>query len=184
MNVELINQGIEKVFDEQYEEAREFVRSGSKDQKSIGDFLTHWIMLRENDPEKIKSFEKVVQKQISQLENGSTFEDVESHFMGGLWNGLMALYLVKEDRMLSAYKYGRRAYEMLRNCLMLEPEKYDAYYGLGLYHKMKYELGGSLWFVPNSPKDEKIAKKYFNLALKKGIFTRELSKFMLIELSV
>jgi tetratricopeptide (TPR) repeat protein len=180
---ELINRGIEKVFDDHFEEAREYIQSGSKKNAPLSDFLMHWIMYEENDVDNMKSFEKKLEKRINALKETSKMAASESQFLQGMWNGLMALYLVREDRMLSAYKYGRRAFEILRECLLFNPKKYDAYYGLGLYHKMKYELGGSLWFIPQSSEDGKIARKYFRLAVRKGNFTRELSKYALIEMS-
>ncbi|MFC1584177.1 hypothetical protein ACFL5V_01375 [Fibrobacterota bacterium] len=183
IDTSLINRGIEEVFDNNFEEARQYILAGSKNRKDLSDFLLSWIQLKENDSLKMKAFGENVKKQILKFKQRKEGGPPDARFLCGLWNGLMALFLVEEHKMLSAYKFGRRGFELLRECLMYSPGQYDAYFGLGLYHKMKYELGGSLWFVPQSSKDGEIARKYFKLALKKGIFTRELSRHMLIELS-
>ncbi len=179
----LISTGIEMVFEQRFDEARTYIVNGSRGNEAIAQFLTHWVQLVENCPDSLINFRHTAEARLKDLKKIPDLPSADYNFYEGLWNGLIALYLVERNELPAAYKFGRRAYERLRQCLEEDQQKYDAYYGLGLYHKMKFELGNSCWFVPKSSKDRKIASKYFKIASDKGIFTRELSRHMLIELA-
>ncbi len=183
MDRDLVRAGIGKVFDREFEEARVYIEKGLEDRNEIRGFMKTWILLMENLDKKNPVFEKQCSNSCGAYEKASQGSNADSLLLGGMWQGLMALYLTGINETLAAYRYGARACEMLKKSLMVDPEKYDAYYGLGIYYKMRFELGQTLWFVPSSKNDRERAKTYLERAWAKGEFTRELSAHQLIDIS-
>lgn len=86
---------------------------------------------------------------------------------------------------IAAYRGLKRCYQLLEEALEVDPEQYDAYYSLGLYHyafsrlPSVYRTLASI-LLPSGDRERGLNE--LHLAAEKGIFTKMLAKLALLRI--
>ena len=104
-------------------------------------------------------------------------------FLGMAW-GSKAMIDGVRGNYFSAYEAIKRTKSYLDTCLLHQPNKYDAYYGLGLYD---YMISRVAWFyrplvrLALPPGDRERGLRELTIAGERGATTRMLAKLMLLQ---
>lgn len=134
-----------------------------------------------------KVFEKTLDESIAGVKRWmkSHPDDANAHMaLGGLY-GLRALFNMNNRNWVTAYFAGRKAISHMEKSLALDPEFYDAYFGLGIYQYYAGTLPSVIKILAKivaikGDPDEGV--RQLNLAREKAIFTSDSAKLILIEI--
>ncbi len=125
----------------------------------------------------------LIAKAEAQLKHAPEQADL-SLFLGMAW-GSKAMVDGALGNYLSAYEAIKRTKTYLDACLLRQPIRYDAYYGLGLYD---YTLSRVAWFyrplvhLALPPSDRERGLRELTIASEQGTTTRMLAKLALLQI--
>lgn len=125
----------------------------------------------------------VVEKVEAALAKAS--QDPDLLFLAGMAFGQKGIADGTTNHYLAAYKGIRKAIRLFEEALKLDPEEYDAYYGLGLYHYAFSRLPGfyrTLASIILPTGDREQGLKELRLAAEKGTYTKMLAKVALLRI--
>ena len=187
----MINRGIEYTLNLEYEKAVsvfDSIISQSPDDPQ-GYFLKSavyfWIYTENYGNEEIgQQFEDLSEKAIevaeARLELNEEDEDA-LFYLGGTYGTLGRYYLITRS-WLNAYWNGRKGKNYLEEVVELNPQYYDAYLGLGIYHYFADVLPGivkALSFILGFKGDREKGLEELYLAMNKGTITRDEARVFL-----
>jgi tetratricopeptide (TPR) repeat protein len=184
----LIQTGIDKVNKEEIDEAlRAFQNIIDLDRESpIGYFYTaalYKALMQDyrttvfNDKfdyyinEAIKKGEKLVKKD---KEN-----DLAYFYLGGAY-GYRAIHKSEKGKWFGAFVDAEKGVNCLEKALSLNPELYDAYYGLGVYKYWRSVKSQVLWFLPFFDDERQKGINEIQLAIAQGNYSRIEAKGALV----
>lgn len=108
--------------------------------------------------------------------------DIDALFyLGGVYGNLGRYYVITQN-WLKAYWYGRKGKNYLEEVVEINPEYYEAYLGLGIYHYYADILPGfikALSFLLGIEGDKAKGLEELNLAIEKGTYTKNEARFFL-----
>jgi len=184
----LIAQGMQKTHNENYTEAIETFEKliDLHPQYPLGYFSTaavyHTIMRNY----RVKTFEvefdsllnlaiKIGEKQVR-----NDRKDALSHFYLGGAYGFRGFHEVRKGDWLGAFRDGWKGISCLQRVVIIEPELYDAYYGLGTYHYWRSAKAKILRFLPFMKNETQRGIEEVWLSINKGKYTTIEGKYALV----
>ncbi len=133
------------------------------------------------------SLAEALNRQVSKaLEVAEAFKDrddknPEAYFYLALGNGIDALYHVINRSFIKGYWSGRKTKSNLEKATQLDPQYYDAYFGLGLFHYYADLLPGMLKLIAGVlgfDGDRVLGRNEVYMAASRGTFFRIEGEFM------
>ncbi len=121
---------------------------------------------------------KVGEKQYSKNKN-----DPYLLFVIGGAKGFIGITYLKNNNLLSAYRYGNSGVNILKKSLKIKSDLYDAYFGIGLFDYSASKLAKNVWYIPSAmynDSDKGIEEMY--ISYRKGEFINDLSALYLINI--
>ncbi|MFN3476639.1 MAG: tetratricopeptide repeat protein [Candidatus Methylomirabilales bacterium] len=112
-------------------------------------------------------------------------QDPDLLFLAGMAFGQKGIADGAAKHYLAAYRGIKKAIRLFEEALKLDPEAYDAYYGLGLYHYAFSRLPGfyrTLASIILPAGDREQGLRELRLAAEKGIYTKMLAKVALLRI--
>lgn len=100
-------------------------------------------------------------------------------YLGGAY-GFRGLYKFRKREWLSAFHDGVKGLLNLQESLEMNPELYDAYYGLGLFHYFRSARGSVLGFLNLYPEGKKQGIREIWLAIRKGFYSEVSGQYALM----
>ena len=104
--------------------------------------------------------------------NGEPPDEWLYFYLGGAL-GFRGLYRFNRNKFLSAFRDGIGAIKQLDICMKLDPNMYDAYYGLGCFYYWKSAKSRFLWFLPFVSDERAKGIEDLITAVKKGRYTKK-----------
>ena len=112
-------------------------------------------------------------------------QDPDLLFLAGMAFGQKGIADGATKHYLAAYKGVKKAIRLFEETLKLDPEQYDAYYGLGLYHYAFSRLPGfyrTLASIILPTGDREQGLKELHMAAEKGTYAKMLAKVALLRI--
>jgi hypothetical protein len=103
--------------------------------------------------------------------------DSRCHFFLGGMLGYRGMMEVQEGSLLRAMGTGMRGIEELNKTLKLDPNNFDSYFGLALFHFYRYLYAKFFSWIPAFKDDQKKGYDYLDLAATKGFFLKNEARF-------
>jgi len=104
-------------------------------------------------------------------------------YMGGAI-GYRGIHKALTGNWFGAFVDGLKGKGYLEKALKLDPELYDAYYGLGTYHFWKSLKSKIFWWLPFVADKRQMGIDMIKLAIEKGKYSREDAKYALVRIWV
>ena len=188
---ELGVKGYSLTFDMQYEAADkildEMIRM--EPENALGYFLKSkkyiWMYIfGSNDMEHINKFADLSYKtiEISKKMLKKNKDDIDALFYLGNTYGYLGRWYGEEGKWIKAFWNGRKGTNYLKKVIEKDPEYYDAYLGLGMYHYYVDVLPKFikvLSFLLGGGGDREKGLEEVSIASSKGVFTNGEAKFIL-----
>lgn len=155
-------------------------------------FCSAYVLLaraeeKEDPREDLELFRQKVSRVIEQLEKAreKAPRDPDLTFLAGMAWGYKALADGVLKNYFSAYKGLRNAYNSLQETLKLDPQYYDAYYGLGLYHYAFSRLSSfsrtiASLLLPSGDREQGLRE--LELVAEKGVYLKTIARFALLRI--
>ena len=186
----LIIKGIHQVHLEEYDDALEtFTKLINLYPENIAGYFytaaTYQTIMRNY---RINSYEPLFRNYLDlAIEKGEESlkknrKDIFSHFYLGGAYGFRGLHKVRKRDWLGALRDGLKGIGYLERVVSVDPDMYDAYLGLGVFHywrTVKTKMPGFLSFVK---KDRQRGIREVLLTINKGEFTKTESRYSLVEI--
>ncbi len=96
---------------------------------------------------------------------------LEHFYLGGAL-GYRGIYRSFRGNWWGAFRDGGKAYSHLKEALELDPQLYDAYYGVGAYHYWKSVKSKLFWWLPFFGDERKKGIQETMIAIQKGKYAR------------
>lgn len=153
---------------------------------SLGRAVGAWWRMENNfalpkSPEE-KAFLSAVDQALDDAKKAlDSADEAGAHLYLGSAYGLRGRWKASRQRWVSAYLDGRRAYKNAQKAVALDPELYDAYFGLGAFDYYVASLSRlvrALAFTKGGDKAMGLAQ--LRLAAEKGRFSRVAAKLLLV----
>lgn len=107
--------------------------------------------------------------------------DVWAHFYLGGALGYRGLHRFQKNEWIQAFSDGIAGVKQLDACLDINPQMYDAYYGLGCFYYWKSAKSRVLWFLPFIRDERAKGIKYLHIAIDNGNYTFMEAQFALLK---
>lgn len=191
---QLAIEGIDLIYDMQFEKALgkfdEIVKLEPDNPKGyfLRSAVYYWMFMvdistasrNENNEQKFieLSFAAI---EIAEEKLGENKQDIDAMFyLGGAYGNLGRYYGQSNESMLKAYWYGRKGRNYLEDVVKKNPDYYDAYLGLGIYHyymDMLPRFFKALSFLLGIEGNRKKGLDELNIAVENGIYTKDEAMF-------
>ncbi|OQX95891.1 hypothetical protein B6I21_03070 [candidate division KSB1 bacterium 4572_119] len=109
-------------------------------------------------------------------------KDADAFFVLGSSYGFRGLNRIRRGEWLSAFYDGMRGMSNIRKAHRLDNEMWDVYYAFGLFYYWKSAKAKVLTFLRLMKDEREKGIEYLKIAIEKGKYTSEESKFALIEI--
>ncbi len=191
LNEKLIQRGVDLTLNMRFEQAIALFDSLIREypQDPAGYFLKSavyfWMYTQDvRMADVAEQFEKISDQGIEaaekQLEKNE--EDLDAKFFLGAIYGNLGRYYIMNSSWIKAYWYGKEGKDLLEEIVEADPEYYNAYLGLGIYHYYADILPGvikMLSYILGIEGDKKKGLEELKLAISKGSFVKSEARFFL-----
>ncbi|MGB2578321.1 tetratricopeptide (TPR) repeat protein [Elusimicrobium simillimum] len=157
----------------------------------FGNMLVEWgrfeYEFEKSNPQQKKVFEAVLQDSITGISSWlKTHPDDPMAFMalGGAY-GLRGLFAMDNKSWVTAYFSARKGVSYMKKAVAVDPDFYDAYFGLGMFEYYTGTLPSVVKILAKivaMKGDPQKGVDYLNTSREKGMFTKDASKLLLVEI--
>lgn len=190
----LVLQGLDAAYSLDFELASSLFDQASKAEPDhpVGPFFMaslQWLLFSQNAdvPGSIESLEPKFNKLMDECFNRARKmyeknpKDPEANFYLGAAYGMKGRWLLLRRKWIRAARYGYKGYKFLNKTIELDPERYDAYLGLGMYDYYSDTLPAILKFAANliARGDKQRGLRYIDMTLQKGHYSVTEAKLFL-----
>lgn len=109
-------------------------------------------------------------------------DDANAYFALGAAYGFRGLNRIRKGEWFGAFKDGVKGVANIKKAHEMDPDLYDAYYGLGLYYYWKSAKAKVLTFLRLMKDEREKGIDYLKIAVQKGRFSAMEAVFALIEI--
>jgi len=152
--------------------------------------VTSWWELTneydENDPAAEKEFLKLVERSVVLCKKRMAEDDPHglTHLCYGALLGIKSRWEIVQGQWLKAYLDGKQAYKLQYKAVQINPQLYDAYLGVGIFHYYTDTLPKLLkiltWLVIRG--DRELGIQEIKSAMTQGQFSSQAAKCFLIDI--